>query len=102
MAESIYVVATIKIKLDCIETARPEVLKLIEHTRQEKGNLRYDYFQDVKEPGTFVILEQFADQAAFQEHINSEHYKAVTSQLAQWVSAPTDVRILKAENIGQK
>lgn len=89
MAESVYVVATIRIKPESIETARPEVLKLIEQTRQEKGNLRYDYFQDVKEPGTFVILEQFVDNAAFQEHINSEHYKGVISQLAQWVSAPT-------------
>lgn len=102
MAETVNVVAIIKIKTECIETARPEVLKLIEQTRQEKGNLRYDYYQDVKEPGTFVIIEQFADQAAFQEHTNSEHFKAVGAQLAQWASAPLEVRVLKPENIAQK
>lgn len=99
MAESVSVVAIIKIKPELIETARPQVLKLIELTRQEKGNLRYDYFQDVKEPGTFVILEQFVDHAAFQEHLNSEHYKSVAPNFKEWCVTAPEVRVLKAENV---
>jgi quinol monooxygenase YgiN len=70
-------------------------------TRQEKGNLRYDYYQDVKEPGTFVIIEQFVDMAAFHEHNHSEYFKTVAEHFKEWCIAPPEIRILKAENIKQ-
>ena len=102
MAQKVNVVAIMKIKPESIETARPQVEKLIEQTRQEKGCLRYDCFQDAKEPGTFVIIEEFADQAAFQAHRDSEHFKSIGPSLGQWLNGPSEVRVLKPENIAQK
>ena len=65
MAEPVNIVVTLKMKPECVEEAKPQVDKLLEQTRQEKGNRRYDYFQDISDPGTFIIIEEFADQAAF-------------------------------------
>jgi quinol monooxygenase YgiN len=61
MAE-VNIVAFIRIKPEAIETARPTVQELVNKTRAEPGNLRYDLFQDVKEDGTFILIEKFANQ----------------------------------------
>lgn len=58
-------------KTEWIEKARPIAEKLIEEVRNEKGNLRYDGYQDSKEPGTFVWLESYTSMEAFHAHRES-------------------------------
>ena len=71
------VIAIVKIKPECIETARPEVEKTIEAVRKEEGCIKYDWYQDVKEPGTFIVLETYKTMEALQAHGSSEHLKAL-------------------------
>jgi quinol monooxygenase YgiN len=87
--EQVDVVAVIKIKLDCIETFRPVLEKMIDATRKEEGNLRYDWYQDAKEPGTFVALESFKNMEAFQAHIAAEHFLQGIAVVKNLESAPT-------------
>jgi quinol monooxygenase YgiN len=39
---------------------------------------------------------------AFQAHIAAEHFKQGGAAMKDFVSAPTQVRILKAENVANK
>jgi quinol monooxygenase YgiN len=48
---------------------------LIDGTRNEKGNIRYDWFQDSKAADTMIIIEKFANAEAFKVHIKSSHFK---------------------------
>ncbi len=36
--------------------------------RAEKGNLRYEYFQPINDPETVLLIDQWSDQAAIDEH----------------------------------
>jgi quinol monooxygenase YgiN len=46
-------------------------------SRAEPGNLQYTVHRDPADPRIFVIYEQYADEAAFQAHVDSPHFKEV-------------------------
>ena len=43
-------------------------------TRQEPGNLFFEWSRSVEEPDTFVLVEGFTDEGA-GPHVNSEHFR---------------------------
>jgi quinol monooxygenase YgiN len=43
-------------------------------SREEPGNRGYEVLNDLEEPGEFRIVERYVDRAAFDAHLNSEHY----------------------------
>lgn len=45
-------------------------------TRQEPGNLWFDWSRSVEDPSEFVLVEAFLDDAAAGAHVNSDHFKA--------------------------
>jgi quinol monooxygenase YgiN len=50
-------------------------------TRQEPGNLWFEWSRSIENPDTFVLLEAFQDADAGVEHVNSEHFKSATELL---------------------
>lgn len=44
-------------------------------SRAEPGNLRWDVWQDLSEPGRFVLDELYRDQAAVEAHRQTPHYQ---------------------------
>jgi quinol monooxygenase YgiN len=62
------VVAIVRVKPEAIEVARPQIEVLIEASRAEQGVLRYDWYHDAHEPTTFVVIERYASQEAFEQH----------------------------------
>ena len=44
-------------------------------TRQESGNLWFEWSRSVENPDRFVLIEGFRDADAGAEHVNSEHFK---------------------------
>jgi quinol monooxygenase YgiN len=49
--------------------------ELVAATRQEPGNLQYIPLRDADDPRTFAIYEEYADEAAFKAHGESEHFQ---------------------------
>lgn len=55
-----------------------EVLrKLTEASTQEPGNIHYIPHRDPEDPRVFVLYEQYTDEAAFQAHGQTEHFKTI-------------------------
>ena len=75
---------------------------MIELTRKEEGNIRYDWYSDVNEAGTGLAIECFKNMEAFQAHVNSEHMKEFGPKFKEWVSVPAVLRVLKAVNVAPK
>lgn len=69
------IVANIKAKPDKIDLVKAELLKLVEITRAEKGNLQYDLHQDNKNPGHFLFYENWESRELWQTHMNNQHLK---------------------------
>ncbi|MBO1031150.1 antibiotic biosynthesis monooxygenase [Tessaracoccus sp. SD287] len=54
----------------------PETVRAFtEATRQEPGNLFFEWSRSIEEPDTFVLVEAFTDEGA-GPHVNSDHFKA--------------------------
>jgi len=82
-------------------TAKPEhrddVLQalrlMVEQSRAEPGNLRYDLFVRTDEPAVFESFELYSDETAVEAHRQSPHYRSYRIQVADWVAKPTEVRL---------
>lgn len=58
-------------------------------TRQEPGNLWFDWSRSVEDANEFVLVEAFLDDDAAGAHVNSEHFKAgLESMRPALVSTP--------------
>lgn len=49
-------------------------------TREEPGNLWFDWSRSVEDPHEFVLVEAFTDDGA-AAHVNSEHFKQAVAEL---------------------
>lgn len=65
------------------------------HTRAEEGCLRYDLFQSVAAPGTFVTVEEWTDQGALDQHLTSPHIAAALTAVDGALSGPPEIHPLQ-------
>jgi quinol monooxygenase YgiN len=73
---------------------RPEAIdlfkaRLLRHARtsvtDEPGCARFDVRQDRGDPTLFLLIEDYADEAAFDAHRTSPHYLAFREDVKDWV-----------------
>jgi quinol monooxygenase YgiN len=55
---------------------------LIEPSRAEPGNLRYDLWRDPAAPGRFVLDELYIDRAAIDSHRATAHFRHYLAHIA--------------------
>ncbi|MEV6260896.1 putative quinol monooxygenase [Streptomyces sp. NPDC051784] len=69
----------------------PAVEEFTLATRQEPGNLFFDWSYSVENPDQFILLEAFASQEAGEAHVNSEHFKAAIDTMSELVSEVPEI-----------
>ena len=55
-------------------------------TRAEPGNVCFDWSRTVDDPDVYVLVEAFADGAAGEAHVRSEHFQAAMTQLPRFLA----------------
>jgi quinol monooxygenase YgiN len=50
-------------------------------TRAEPGNVCFDWYRSVDDPNEYVLVEAFADAAAGEAHVGSDHFQAAMTML---------------------
>lgn len=70
------VIAEDFIKPEHVETVMPLYRELVRLTREEPLCVAYDLFTDQRQPGHFIFIEAWPDQAALDAHCASEHSAA--------------------------
>ena len=71
---------------------------MVQHSRAEAGNLRYDLF--VRDDGlAFDLFELYVDAVAIDAHRQSSHYQHYRAATSDWLSAPTQVRVAHALDV---
>jgi quinol monooxygenase YgiN len=53
--------------------------QLVEASRAEPGNVHYIAHRDPEDPRVFLMYEQYADESAFKEHGETEHFKTLAA-----------------------
>jgi quinol monooxygenase YgiN len=71
----IFIVAKFTVKPDWSDRWLDLTREFTDATRQEPGNLWFDWSRSVEDPHQFVLVEAFLDDAA-GPHVNSEHFAA--------------------------
>jgi quinol monooxygenase YgiN len=65
---------------------------LVEPTRQEAGCIKYDLLRGIPgESGDFAFVEEWESLEALDAHSQSEHLKAMQSQVGALLGAPANV-----------
>jgi quinol monooxygenase YgiN len=54
--------------------------ELAKASRNEEGNLRYEFFQGVEDPRRIVILESYRTPGDFQTHRESAHFQRIGAE----------------------
>ena len=58
-------------------------------TREEPGNLWFEWSRSLEDPSEYVLVEGFRDGEAGKEHVTGEHFKKAAGELGQaLVSTP--------------
>lgn len=64
----LFMVVALKAKAGKEDQLRRDLSALVEPSRNEDGNIRYDLFEDLAEPGRFVFVEAWSSPEAQQRH----------------------------------
>ncbi|MEL6374634.1 MAG: putative quinol monooxygenase [Pseudomonadota bacterium] len=80
------VVVFFEIKPERIESFRHAMLRNARiSVEREPGCSQFDVSIDPTDGGSFFLYEVYDDEAAFNAHTQSDHYKAFAETVASWV-----------------
>lgn len=71
----IFIVVKWKPKAEYVDSFIDEVAEFTAATRNEPGNLFFEWSRRVDDPSEYVLVEGFRDGEAGKEHVSSEHFK---------------------------
>jgi autoinducer 2-degrading protein len=85
-AMSIFHTAHLRVREDIVERFRDRLLR---HARisldAEPGCHRFNIHQETEDPTLFLLIEIYADKAAFDAHRNSPHFLQFREDVKDWV-----------------
>ncbi len=76
--------------------------KMIAPTRNEPGNMIYNFYRGAAAGDgevNFHLFEQYKDQVALQAHRDSAHYKAYRAAIGDHLAEPISVAVLSAIDV---
>lgn len=76
------ILATVTAKPTATANVAAALQAMIAPSRSEPGCLQYALFASRDTPGTFYLLESYADDAALAAHQTSPHFTALVAGLA--------------------
>lgn len=95
----IVVHATFDIKKGYLDKIIEMARECLEKTPLEEGNLKYTLLKGIGDETTLMYVEEWADEEAFQAHLNMPYYRAFVEARAPYFNAPVKVKKFRAEEI---
>jgi len=89
---SLRVVARIVAVPDKIDELRALLLAMVEPSRTEAGCRSYELLHNMTDPTDFTFVQEWDDEAAYDAHMSTDHFKQVTMQLSGMVKQIPDIR----------
>ncbi|GFE68635.1 putative quinol monooxygenase [Chroococcus sp. FPU101] len=71
---TIRVIAKVISLPNTLDETKTLLISLVEPTRQEKGCLNYELWQNQENPTEFSFVEEWEDQAALEAHFLTPHF----------------------------
>jgi quinol monooxygenase YgiN len=98
---STYIIATVNPKPEHAADLEQALRQMVEVTRKEPGNVRYDLFSESREGKGPVLhlYEIYVDRAAFDTHIASAHFQAFRAKVGDWLVEPPEIRVVEGLDV---
>ena len=55
-------------------------------TRDEPGNISFDWYRSADDPNLWLLVEAFRDGEAGKAHVESAHFQAAVAKLPTWLA----------------
>lgn len=73
-------------EIRCVDGAEETVARLLSElsvqVRSEPGNLAFAAWRRVEDPGSFMVYEEYRDDAAFRQHLETSHSRSFNTALS--------------------
>lgn len=93
-AEQVTVIAEFRALPGDEDHVRRTLVKMIEPTRREPGNINYDLHQVQDDPTAFFLYENWRSQTDLDQHMRQPHFKQMDHELAGTLRHPYSVTLL--------
>ncbi|HEU0088832.1 MAG TPA: putative quinol monooxygenase [Pseudonocardiaceae bacterium] len=87
----IFIVVKFTVRPDRSEDWLALVEDFTQATRQEPGNLFFEWSRSVDTPNQFVLVEAFESGEAGEAHVSSDHFKAAMAWMPGVISAVPEI-----------
>ena len=67
--------------------------EMVEKTVKEEGCIKYELYQDTKDPKVLIIIEEWEDEEALNKHMASEHFRRIIPQLNELREKPSEMNL---------
>lgn len=91
--------ANLQVKPDQEQAFLEEAKVLIQASRAEAGNIRYDLMKSTEQAGHFTMVEVWKDAEAIAAHNTSEHFTAFGQKAQAFMAAPLDVNVFSGQPV---
>jgi len=79
-------------KPESVEKVCSKLLDILEPTRKEDGCLKYKLFENMADHCQFTIIGAWENEEAFEDHLQSKHYRKAASDMKNDLLKPTELR----------
>ena len=93
----IIIMGTVKLAPDRLEAAKPAMQRMVEASRAEPGCIAYAYAQDLLDPATIHVAEQWQNRAAVAEHVATPHMAEWRGVMGDLGLTGRDLRVFEAD-----
>ena len=93
----IIIMGTVKLAPDRLDAAKPAMRRMVDASRAEPGCIAYAYAQDLLDPETIHIAEQWQDRAALTEHFATPHTAEWRGVMGSLGLTGRDLRVFESD-----
>lgn len=87
----IFIVVKFTIRADRSEEWLSLVDEFTQATRQETGNIFFEWSRSVEDPHQFVLVEAFESPQAGSAHVNSEHFRTAMTWMPDVIAETPEI-----------
>lgn len=88
------IIAKVTLKADKADAFIEAAKDIIQKSNSEPGCSFYQLYRDPYDATKFVFVEEYKDQAAVDYHFSMDYFSAFGTQIADWVAAPAEIKII--------
>jgi len=82
---------SVKVKPESRAAALQAALKMARASRAEAGCKSYGFYADLEDPNTFLIFEQWENEAALMAHFQTPHMAEFNGLIPGFLAAPPSI-----------